>query len=249
MPSVTLASRWWAQRVIKLSPLAPLNSSVGLLKVNDISIRFARIGDASFLARVILISGRGHLYRGIWDVILEGQDNDKLDFLSFLATTEKTHLFHFSGFLIAEVGTQPVAALGGFDPQDSGMLALMDALPEVFQKMAIPKNDQLAGFQRYSRLLPCIPDHTEDAWIIDSVATLPKFRLRGITDKLLTEILKKGSEHGFCRAQLNVIIGNIPAQHAYEKHGFAVMEEKRHLDFEKEIGAPGMVHMVCQSVP
>jgi ribosomal protein S18 acetylase RimI-like enzyme len=39
-------------------------------------------------------------------------------------------------------------------------------------------------------------------------------------------------------------IGNFPAQRAYEKHGFKVIDEKRHPDFEAEIGSPGMMRLL-----
>jgi ribosomal protein S18 acetylase RimI-like enzyme len=39
-------------------------------------------------------------------------------------------------------------------------------------------------------------------------------------------------------------IGNTPAQKAYEKHGFKVVDEKRHPAFEEEIGSPGMVRLL-----
>jgi ribosomal protein S18 acetylase RimI-like enzyme len=84
----------------------------------------------------------------------------------------------------------------------------------------------------------------EDAWIVDSVATLPEFRRTGMVDHLLSAILDKGRSHGFRRSQINIYIGNTPAQKAYEKHGFTLVDEKRHPDFEAEIGSPGMARML-----
>ena len=101
-----------------------------------------------------------------------------------------------------------------------------------------------AGMKRSERVLCCIPDEVEGAWIIDSVATVPEFRRRGIVSKLLDRILDKGREQGFPRAQINMYIGNIPAQKAYEKHGFRILDEKRHPSFEMEIGSPGMVRLL-----
>jgi ribosomal protein S18 acetylase RimI-like enzyme len=98
--------------------------------------------------------------------------------------------------------------------------------------------------KRSERVLCCIPDEVEGAWVIDSVATLPKFRRRGIVDELLEEMLEKGRKQGFQQAQINMYIGNTPAQKAYEKHGFRVLDEKRHPTFEEEIGSPGMMRLV-----
>jgi ribosomal protein S18 acetylase RimI-like enzyme len=94
--------------------------------------------------------------------------------------------------------------------------------------------------KRAERVLCCIPKDTEGAWIIDSVATRPEYRRKGLVDRLLLAILEKGRQKGFQRAQISIYIGNRPAQRAYEKHGFKIVDEKRHPDFEAEIGSPGM---------
>jgi hypothetical protein len=46
-------------------------------------------------------------------------------------------------------------------------------------------------------------------------------------------------------AQVSLYIGNMPAQRAYKKVGFEFFDEKRHPDFEAEIGCPGMMRMLC----
>ncbi len=198
----------------------------------NLQIRSARREDASFLAWAILTSGRAHVQRGIWEVILGGTEEGCLTFLKLLSATNKPHLFHHSCFLVAEVDGRPVAALGGYDPRVLGYPALKEAMAEVLHLMGLSGLDQ-AAMSRSERVLCCIPDDAEGAWIIDSVATVPGARRRGIVDRLLEEILEKGRRQGFCRAQINIYIGNIPAQRAYEKHGFKVVDEKRHSAFEQ----------------
>jgi ribosomal protein S18 acetylase RimI-like enzyme len=73
---------------------------------------------------------------------------------------------------------------------------------------------------------------------------MPEFRRRGHVDALMAEILEEGRRRGSRVAQLTVLIGNLPAQRAYEKVGFRVHDEKRHPDFEKALGAPGFMRMV-----
>ena len=211
----------------------------------DIRIRSAREEDAAFLARIMLMAGRAHGQRGIWDAILGVPDDECLTFLEALSSTGEPHLYHWSGYIIAEVDGHRAAALGGFDPLTSGMEAMMRALPEVFQKLAIPESDQEAAFQRHLRLQPAIPDHRDDSWIIDGVATHPEFRRRGILDRLLAHIIEEGRSRDFRRAQLTMTLGNMPALRAYEKRGFRVVEERRHPDFEALTGAPGMIRLVC----
>jgi ribosomal protein S18 acetylase RimI-like enzyme len=56
--------------------------------------------------------------------------------------------------------------------------------------------------------------------------------------------MEKGKQQGLHRAQINIYIGNTPAQLAYEKHGFGILDEKRDPIFEEQIGAPGMARLV-----
>ena len=209
----------------------------------DIQIRSARPEDAPFLAWVILISGRAHVQRGIWEVILGGTEEESLTFLQQLSVSNTPHLFHHSCFLIAEVDAHPVAGLGGYDPRVLGYTALRQAVVEVSQKMGFSGPDE-GAMKRSERVLCCIPEEVEGAWIIDSVATVPEFRRKWIVGKLLEEILEKGRKQGFHLAQINMYIGNVPARRAYEKHGFKVIDEKRHPDFEAEIGSPGMMRLL-----
>jgi len=214
----------------------------------NIQIRPARPEDAQFLAWVILTSGRAHVKRGIWEVILGGMEEENLVFLKRLTITRTPHLFHYTCFIVAEVDGRLVAALGGYDPKVLGYPALRQAVVEVSKEMGFSGPDK-AAMKWSERVLCCIPDEVEGAWVIDSVATVPEFRRKGIVNKLLEEILEKGRKQGFRRAQINMYIGNIPAQRAYEKHGFEVVDEKRHPDFEAEIASPGMVRLLRDLPP
>ena len=209
----------------------------------NIQTRSAKRSDADFLAWAILTAGRAHVKRGIWDVILEGTDEENLAFLKSLAVTELPHLFHFSCYLIAELNGESAGALGGYDPDVLGYDALKKALPEVLWKLQRPIPD-LTPDARSSTVLACIPESVDGAYVIDSVATLPEFRGQGIATMLLEEMIKRGRDKGFKRAQISIYIGNRPAQHLYEKLGFNVVDEKRSFDFEKEIGSPGMARLL-----
>ena len=206
-------------------------------------IRGATAEDAEFLARIILIAGRAHVRRGIWEVVLGGTEEDCLRFLTLLAATDPPHLFHYSSFLIAEVGGRPAAALGGYDPKKKGYNALTSAVREVQRAMGLVEA-HAPSETRAQKVLDCVPDTVEGAWVIDSVAALPRYRRQGIVTRLLEEILEKGRREGFKKSQVNIYIGNIPAQKAYEEFGFKIHEEKRSASFEEEIGSPGMASLV-----
>jgi translation initiation factor 4G len=209
-----------------------------------ISIRSAKSEDASSLAQIILMAGRAHVKQGIWEVILGGTEEECLAFLQLIAVTKIPHLFHYSCYLVAEVGGAAAGGLGGYDPRYLGYQRLRKAILEVVQKSGQSRIDPEAE-KRSARISGCISDAMEGAWVIDSVATFPQFRRQGIASMLLEKILEKGRKLGFHRAQINMYIGNAPAQRVYEKLGFRVVEEKRDPTFEAEIGSPGMISLIC----
>jgi len=209
----------------------------------NLKIRHANVNDAAFLAWLILTAGRAHVKRGIWEVVLNQPEHDCLSFLEVLTITNTPHLFHHSCYLIAETESGPVSGLGGYDPDILGYPRLIETLPEVYARLGkLPTKEMAAG--EPPRITACIPPSVEGAWVIDSVATLPAFRRKGIVDRLLDKVLDVGRERGHRQTQISIYIGNIPAQRAYEKHGFKLLDEWRDPYFEKEIGSPGMARLI-----
>ena len=206
-------------------------------------IRSARPGDAPFLAWLILTAGRAHVGRGIWEVILDAPEDRCLAFFDALAVTEEPHLFHHSCYRVVEVGGNPVAGLGGYDPEVLGYPALQRTLPELLQRTGIPIRGEMRE-DGSPRIIQCVPPAVEGAWVIDSVATRPGFRRRGLVSVLIEDILERGRRQGFRRAQITIYIGNEPACRAYEKHGFRILDEIRDPYFEARIGSPGMARLV-----
>jgi ribosomal protein S18 acetylase RimI-like enzyme len=84
-----------------------------------------------------------------------------------------------------------------------------------------------------------VMEHEAGAWVVEHVATRPEFRRRGLVERLVHEMIDRGRERGATTADIGVLIGNDPAQRAYEKCGFAEVEEKRDAAFEAAYGSPG----------
>jgi GNAT superfamily N-acetyltransferase len=210
----------------------------------NIDIRSARKDDASFLAWVMLAAARSHLQYGIWDHYIGGSEQDCLSYLSLVASTHEPHLFHYSTFIVGEINGKQAGALSGYDPTILGMKAFAQALPEVFQKVGWTKDEQKAALERYLSWMTCIPDNTERAWIVESVAARPEHRRKGVVNTLLDEILTRGREEGYKRAQIGVLINNTPARRAYEKSGFIFDSEKRDPTFEAVFGTPGITKLL-----
>jgi ribosomal protein S18 acetylase RimI-like enzyme len=209
----------------------------------EIQLRSARPEDASFLAWIMLAAGRAHVRRGIWEVILNEPEEKCLRFFEHLVTTAERHLFHHSCFLLAETAGHPAAGLGGYDPATLGYQALSAALPEAFRRSRFQPNSGVDGTES-PRIVECVPTALEGAWVIESVATLPEFRRKGMVDRLLEEMIEICRAKGFPMAQINIYIGNEPALKAYQKHGFQFLDEKRDSYFESQIGSPGMARLV-----
>ncbi|MCX5849582.1 MAG: GNAT family N-acetyltransferase [Deltaproteobacteria bacterium] len=207
-------------------------------------IRPARPEDAEFIAWVMLAAGRSHLSYGVWDHYIGRTEEERLAFLTALSLTAAPHPFHHSIFIVAEEHGNPIAGLCGYDPAFLNMGNYLQSLPEVFEKRRWSKDDQRAAFKRIISFLCCIPANASGAWIIDSVATLPQARRRGIISKLLEHIIAKGRSLGLKRAQINVLIGNIPAWRSYENRGFTFDYEKRNPQFETTYVSPGIARLL-----
>lgn len=213
----------------------------------NIQIRRCTAADAPFLARSILIAGRAHVAKGIWEFVLDVPEKECLEFLDNVAVTNFPHLFHYSCYLIAEVdGSIPAGSLGGYDPKKHGYTALQQALPEVYKKLHLPQEMFQGANERAAQILACLPKEIDNAWVVDSVATMPQFRGRGVAELLLHAILDNGKKLGYPVAQVNMYIGNDPALHLYQKLGFTVIEETRDAHFEDAIGSPGMLSLAKQ---
>jgi translation initiation factor 4G len=203
-----------------------------------VTIRQGRREDARFLAGVMLMASRGHLKLGVWDLIIGGGEERCLDYLARLALTEPVSLCHYSSFLVAECDRRPAAALCGFDPRQGGWPVVAENQDRVAEQLGWTALDFEKSAARTSPIWPCIPGQAEGAFIVENVATLPEFRRQGLTDALLAEVLKQGRKgHRLC--QITMLIGNDPAQKAYEKHGFRFLDEKRSPEFEAALGSPG----------
>jgi translation initiation factor 4G len=181
---------------------------------------------------------------GIWDLIISQPEDTCLRFLEMLALQGPRHMCYYTEFLVAEVDGRPVAALEGFDPIENGEETVAEPMAAVIGRTGLTEQDMAPGQQALAAFMTCHSDFAEGAWIIEQVATRPEYRRRGAIGGLLEAVLDKGRQKGFELAQVSFYIGNTPAQQAYEKAGFKYHDEKRHPDFERVIGCPGMVRLL-----
>jgi len=203
----------------------------------SVVLRSAEPRDAEFLGWASVTAARSHLARGWFDVVLGRDDRFLFGFATYLALAAARSWWHWSVFRVAESDNAVVAALCGFGG-DSYYRESGAAMAEASDRMGIDKREQDALWTRGAFILSATTGEP-DAWTIENVATKPEFRRRGIVQELLKNELKIAHREGYEKAQISVLIGNAGAERAYEKAGFAFVEEKRAPEFGAALGSPG----------
>ena len=208
-----------------------------------IETRSATAEDAPFLAWVMQEAARSHLEKGVWDLTFPGRDEQRLEILAKIATSERLHFCHFSRFRILEVDGEPASALSAYENSQHGMEQLTPAMAEALSQLGWSPEEMLAAGERGASFKLTGYPNPDGLWIVESVATRPEFRRRSLIRRLLLEILELGREQGFARAQIGYLLGNVRAKHAYEGVGFKWVEEHCHPSFEADYGSPGIARM------
>jgi ribosomal protein S18 acetylase RimI-like enzyme len=204
-------------------------------------IRPATIDDAGFLAWVQQEASRSHLPFGFWDLAFPGPDSYRLRIVERICRSSAKSFCHWSGFLVAEVADEPAAALSAYtNPKPATGDLLIQAMAEALTAEGWNEARMGAMQQRIAPFLTCVPELPEDAWILEWVATRPEYRGKGLTRALLEAIVDVGRKRGLKLFQIGVLIGNTPAQRAYEGAGFKVVDEVKHPSFEATFGTPGL---------
>lgn len=207
-------------------------------------IRRATPDDVPFLAWVVVAAARSHLPRGFWDLFAGDDEPRALALAERLLRADAPSWWHGSLFWIAEHEGRPGAALSGFDP--TRLAAPAAALPVAAAAAGFDRAGLAAALERCTPLFGCFHEPAPEAWVVESVATRPEARGRGLGAALVAHVLAEGRARGHAVAQLSLMIGNTPAQRLYERHGFAISAEKRSPDFAAALGCPGIAQMTCR---
>jgi ribosomal protein S18 acetylase RimI-like enzyme len=151
---------------------------------------------------------------------------------------------HRSVFQVAELDGEPRAALCAFEPSALGDGdGLNRALAAALAELGVTPERAAGIGPLLSPYLQCFPDMPAGVWIVENVGTRPEARRRGLVAALLARALEEGRRRGHRRAQISCLIGNEPAQRAYEQAGFRVVETRATPEFERLMGAPGFSRM------
>lgn len=210
----------------------------------NITVRRGRPEDAKLIAWCMLMAGRSHLKIGIWDLIISQPEAKCQEFLEMLTLQGPRHMSYYKEFFVAEVDGKPAAALEAFDPVTNGEETMAEPMAAVIRKMGLTPENMAPGQKSIEAFFTCHADFAPGAWVIEQVATRPEYRCTGVISKLLRAILDEGRKQGFHLAQVAFYIGNTAAERSYKKADFKYVDEKRHPDFEKAIGCPGIVRLM-----
>jgi len=209
-------------------------------------IRHANAGDADFLAWVMLSASRGHLRRGVWDLIIGADEAGCLDYLRRLAVAQPRSLCHYEAFWVADFDGVPAAALCAFEFGAGGWGLVAEAMARVQTGLGWTDADVAAAQQRVSPVWSCfLPDAGADC-AIENVATRPEYRGRRLAGLLLAEAVGDLKRRRCRLAQITTYIGNDRAQSVYEKAGFSLSDEKRCPEMASVLSAPGFARFLRQ---
>lgn len=205
-------------------------------------VRRATLDDSAFLSWVIREASRSHLERGPLDAIIPNPQ-DLSDIIEWMTISEVPSSCLFNHFFIAERAGRPAAAAAGFDPAAPGLDSLMPALADAFCGLGFADEALQNAMQSMASYRACSPSLTPGIWTLEWIATVPEQRHSGLCTILVEHLLAEGVARGFRTAQVSVLIDNDKARRVYEAAGFKTAEERRHPDFERAFGAPGMLSL------
>jgi GNAT superfamily N-acetyltransferase len=203
-----------------------------------ITIRPARAEDADFIAHTILLSQRGPLPRGWFDVVLDRPEDEVLSFTRRLVLARTVSWYHASQFWVAELDGLPAAALCAM-PAAATRESARAALSEVVQDMGLSQTERAAMFERGAYAQACWIQGGAGDWLIEHVACQAACRGRGLMQPLIARAVEAGRAAGYANASITFVIGNDAAERCYARAGFRFAEEKRDPQFEAITGSPG----------
>lgn len=203
------------------------------------SIRAAIKEDADFLAWAISTADRSHLHRGWFDIVLDCPEPARIDYLRRLTLAPAISSWHYSRFLVADVGGEAAAALAVFRAGD-GYPLCQQAMAEAGRELGWGGDEQRTMWRRGAFILGCVLETDDDTWAIENVATVAAYRGRGIAAELLEFAAQQARNAGAGELQISFMIGNDAAEKAYAKAGFKFKDERRSREFELALGAPGL---------
>jgi GNAT superfamily N-acetyltransferase len=204
---------------------------------------FRRAGDddAAALAELVWLSGESPGAKGLYEVFFGGGRDFQLEQLRRLVRARTLSHFSHVTFFVAEVDGVVAAAACGFDPRVCGREKIVPALREIGWS-----GSQIGyAMERFAPVLTCLAEEPQNTWILEHVATLPRFRRKGLARGVVTRVIEEGFATGCRQIQVSLFLGNEVAREFYVKLGFKPAGQPRtDPQFEQVMGSPGTESLV-----
>jgi ribosomal protein S18 acetylase RimI-like enzyme len=199
----------------------------------NITIRKATEKDTDVVADAMLVSSRAGKKIGIFDLIFETSDDEKLkERLRALALTQTKSYCHHSNFLLASGEQKFSGTICGYEPR----MATHDVFTKALSEIGVD-----GGYQeRIAAFLVVQPEIDRQTWVLDFMTVSQGCEPLPVFAELLKKSLLSARLKGYRKAQTMVEIGSLDSQILYEKLGFEVIDEKRSELYEDQFGRAGI---------
>ena len=202
----------------------------------SIKIRQAQPSDSSFLAEMILQSSRAGKKGGFFDLLFsESDDEEILQKLAMLTTTEAKSHCNYKNFLIAEIDGTRVGTLCSYEPRISTKETFIKALEEIGCT-----KDVAATLDVFYN---CSFEQNKSTLMFDFMEEVEGFIDVGILKALMQKSLLTARLKGYRVAQTIIEIGSLEAELFYKKLGFVKTAEIECEGYKEVFGRPGLMLM------
>ena len=201
-----------------------------------ISIKKARESDSDFLAMMMLDFSRRGKKVGIFDLIFETNDNERVaQRIKELLLSEIKSEYHYSNFLIAVEDDADVGILCGYEAR----IATTESLTEALASIGVD-----AGYlERISSYLLCLPNFDKQTWVLDMMRVTDQAHEYTILKELIQKSLLTARLKGYHKAQTIVDVGDGETKLVYEKLGFSYIDEKLSDEYLIDFGPSGIMRL------
>lgn len=201
-----------------------------------ITVRKATEADVEIVAQAMLESSRSGKKMGVFDLVFDTSDDEKLlSYLKALAVTKTKSYCHVSNFFIAIAAGESVGALCGYEPR----IATHEIFTKALEEIGFDETYQ----ERIAAYLLCEGDSDNTTWVLDFMMTRPGYKTVDVFKELVAKSMLTARLKGYRKVQTSIEIGSVETEMIYKKLGFGVIDEKRSEYYKEQFGRPGIMRL------
>jgi len=205
----------------------------------SITIRQAKLEDASFLAEMILQSSRAGKKSGLFDLLFPDADDIKiLDNLAKLVVAKRETSCSYKNFLIAEIDEKRVGTLCSYEFRKASKENFIQALNEI------------GSMQDFTAILDifysCSFEQNKNTLMFDFMEEVAGFLDVGVLKALMQKSLLNARLKGYRVAHTIIEIGSLETELFYTKLGFKKIAEMRCESYQERFGRAGLMLLALE---